>query len=86
MKSNEDSTKQLRWFAPDVFHRTLYEVDVGHTFNKRLASMVYVDGGIRTTVKTQSDMDYELRIRAMCKDMEPQMREAIAKWVAKKLT
>lgn len=86
MTSSNDSTKHLKWWTPDIFHSTLYEVDGNNPRNKKVAELVHSNGGIRTTVKTQSDIGYELRIRALCKVMEGHMRESIAKWVAKKLT
>jgi len=86
MTSSSDSTRRLEWWRPDPFHATLFAVESGNPRNRKLAELVHVDGGIRTTIKTQSCMDDEVLVRAACKKMEPIMRKEIARWVAKKLT
>lgn len=86
MTSSSGSTVRLEWWRPDPFHATLFAVESGNPRNRKIAELVYSDGGIRTTIKSQPSMDAEVLARTACKKMEPIMREEIAKWVAKKLT
>lgn len=86
MTQSADLTKpRLEWWRPDPFHATLFEVEPNNLRNRKIAELVYVDGGIRTTIKSQPSIGTEALARTACKRMEPVMREEIAKWVAKKL-
>ena len=85
MTQNSDSTRRLEWWCPDCFHATLFVVEANNPRNRKVAELVYSDGGIRTTIKTQACMEDEVLVRDTCKKMEPIMRTEIARWVAKKL-
>lgn len=86
MTQNYDSMQQIKWWDRDPFYSKLYEVRPSEPRNKTLAEVYYQGGEFITKVPNRKNVNFEKQIRYMCKAKEAEMRIAVARWVAKKLT
>jgi hypothetical protein len=77
--------QQLRWWGRDPFYAKLYEIQPNQPRNRTLAEIHYHEGKFAIKVPHLKNVNFEKQIRYMCKLKEAQMREEVARWVARKL-
>jgi hypothetical protein len=85
LKSNDDSTKQLKWKYTSRISR-LYEVSSHAAFNVLVASVRYYDGTFVTMIHNKTDLLSRPNVEAQCDDTKRIMERWMADEVDSKLT
>jgi hypothetical protein len=85
LKSNEDSTKQLRWMY-GTRKSKLFETNIHSVYNRLIATVEYVDGTFLVTTQHKTDLATDEHINAHCEATIRSMERWLADEIAKKLT
>lgn len=85
MKSNEDSTKRLKWWYGTRSSR-LFEVSDNSVYNRLIARVDYVDDKFLISTRHKTDLATDEHIQAHCDATLRSMERWLADEIAKKLT
>jgi hypothetical protein len=85
LKSNEDSTKQLKWMYGTKKSK-LFETNIYSVYNRLIATVEYVGSAFVITRQHKTDLATDELVRADCEATIRSMEQWLADEIAKKLT